>query len=180
MKYIALLRGINVGGHKKILMADLRTLLSKSRQLKNIRTYIQSGNVVFESEKLDTSDLEDIIHTLILRKYAFDVPIQVYSKTRWGEIMKNNAYAKNSVIEINTLYATLLNKIPCNEDIAILEKIDFTPDTYIIKENIIYSKYWSGVGRSKMTSIIFEKKLKVLSTSRNWKTMTKIAELLSN
>lgn len=65
MKNVALLRGINVGGHKKILMKDLRELLSKSQLLKNIETYIQSGNIVFESTIDNKEELEQEIYTYI-------------------------------------------------------------------------------------------------------------------
>ena len=179
MKYIALLRGINVGGHKKILMADLRDLLSTHKQLNTIKTYIQSGNVIFESDNEDEAALSLLISELLLKKYKFNVPVQVYSKIRWNSIVKNNPFINKGGIDTKRLNVTILDKSPKEENIAILKKMNFNPDTYIIDSNIIYCHYPNGVGRSKMTSAIFERKLNVSSTSRNWNTMLKIKELLS-
>jgi len=70
------LRGINVGGHKKILMADLRDFL-ENLNLKNVQTYIQSGNIVFQSSELNSTSLETLIENQILKQYGFDVPVLV-------------------------------------------------------------------------------------------------------
>ena len=77
--YIALLRGINVGGHKKVSMAHLRDVLTKSG-LENVKTYIQSGNVIFQSLKENKGELEVLIHNAIMAHFGFDVPILVRSK----------------------------------------------------------------------------------------------------
>ena len=178
MKYIALLRGINVGGHKKILMADLKSLLSAHKELNNIKTYIQSGNVIFESDNENEVALSLLISELIFEKYKFHVPVQVYSKTQWDSIVKRNPYINKKGIDLKCLYVTMLNKVPTKEDLVILKTINFNRDTYIIDSNIIYCNYSNGVGRSKMTSGVFEKHLNVSATSRNWNTMLKIRELL--
>ena len=161
-------------------MAELRELLSKSNQLQSIQTYIQSGNVIFESENSNVIDLAQLISSYIYKKYNFEVPVQVYNQSNWDKIVNSSPFIKESSIEIDRLYVTLLNKIPSEQNIAILKMVDFSYDTYIIiNRKVIYSNYADGVGRSKMTNSIFEKKLKVLATSRNWRTMCKIRELLS-
>ena len=180
MRYVALLRGINVSGQKKILMKDLRELLSKNENLQNIKTYIQTGNVIFDSDLESTSQLSEIIHTYIYRAYNFKVPVITSSKSYWDEIIKGNPYLNDKTIDINHVSTTILEKKPTKENIAILKTMNFYPDTYIISERIIYTVYPNGVGRSKMTNSVFEKKMETAATSRNWKTMCKIQEFLSS
>lgn len=179
MKYIALLRGINVGGHKKILMTDLIILLSVNDEFYNIKTYIQSGNIVFESKNDDTAELTLLISELIFKKYDFNVAVQVYDRNQWDSILNKNPFLGDDMIDTKRLNVTMLDKIPNVQDIATLKRTNFAPDSYILDANIIYCNYLNGVGKSKMTSTTFERKLKVSATSRNWNTMLKIKELLS-
>jgi len=174
MKYIALLRGINVSGQKKILMADLRGLLS---DFKNVQTYIQSGNIIFESRSKNISKLEQKIKVLILKKYGFEVPVIVKTIEEWEYAFNNNLFLKDEEIDTKQLYVTFLSAVPSEENIDIMNQIDYFPDTFIIQNNLIYSRYPNGAGRSKMTINVFEKKLKVSATSRNWNTVTKLLAL---
>ena len=179
MKFVALLRGINVSGQKNILMADLRMLLEKSDEIHNIKTYIQSGNVIFDSDLNETNELSVIISTLIYNECRFEVPVQVYSLEKWTMVLNSNPFIDDTTIDINRLYVTLLDIIPSEQNISTLKKMDFNKDQYIIKGNVIFLNYYNGAGRSKMTNNIFEKKLQLSATSRNWKTVCKIHELLS-
>lgn len=179
MKFAALLRGINVGGHKKILMADLIKLLEKNDAIHNVQTYIQSGNVIFESDCTDKVELNKIISTLIYNEYKFNVPILLFNLKSWKRIREFNPFLRDNTVHINRLYVTLLDKNPSEQNISTLEKTDFSPDLYIMAGNIIYLNYFNGAGRSKMTTNLFEKKLQLSATSRNWKTVCKIHELLS-
>lgn len=174
MKYIALLRGINVSGHKKILMADLRNLLS---DFENVKTYIQSGNILFESNSKNTSKLEQQISELIYKKYGFEVPVIVKTIKEWMFAFENNPFLKDSTISIKQLYVTFLSEIPKKENIELMKQLDYSPDIFIIKNDLVYSCYPNGPGRSKMTINVFEKKLSVPATSRNWNTVTKLLEL---
>ncbi len=176
IKYIALLRGINVSGQKKILMADLRELLSN---FNNVQTYIQSGNVIFESGNQKIKELEQQIHTIILKKYGFEVPVIVKTVKEWKYAFNNNPFLKESTIDTKQLYVTFLSEIPSEENVQIMNQLDFSPDEFIIKNNLIYSRYPNGAGRSKMTINIFERKLNVNATSRNWNTVSKLLTLSS-
>ena len=123
-RYIALLRGINVGGHKKILMGDLRTLFNKL-EYDNIRTYIQTGNIIFDSPKEeDNSTLAHRIEDTILDTYGFEVPVMIRTAEELGTIVKQNPYAINDKRDIDTLYLTLLDTKPNNEDITQLKATD--------------------------------------------------------
>ncbi|OIQ40622.1 MAG: hypothetical protein BM563_02460 [Bacteroidetes bacterium MedPE-SWsnd-G1] len=161
-------------------MKDLRDLLEKSKLLNNVETYIQSGNIIFESKKSDIENLREEIYTYIYNKYHFEVPVQIYNKEEWDYFFKNNPFLEENKLHINRLYGTFMDKCPSEQNITMLEKVDFSPDKYKIDNNLIYAYYVNGAGRSKMTNTVFEKKLEVSSTSRNWKTISKIQELLSN
>lgn len=176
MKYIALLRGINVGGHKKILMADLRELLLKNG-LKNVQTYIQSGNVIFESDENPTV-LSKNISTYIYKEYLFEVPVLIKTDTEWEYALNNNPFIMDdTAVETKKLYITFLSETPLEENIELMEELDYSPDIFIIKKDLVYSHYPNGAGRSKMTINVFERKLKVNATSRNWNTMIKLFSL---
>jgi len=88
MTYLGLLRGINVGGKAKIKMADLRLLMTRSG-FTNVATYIQSGNVVFNSDVSDTDKLADTIHAAIFADLGLDIDVVVLEKTDWAAILKN-------------------------------------------------------------------------------------------
>lgn len=173
-KYIALLRGINVSGQKKILMADLRELLS---DFKNIKTYIQSGNILFESNNKNVKELAQQIKGEIYKKYNFQVPVIVKTIDELEQAFINNPFLKDDSIDIKQLYVTFLSETPTEENIEIMNQIDYSPDIFIIQNSLIYSRYPNGAGRSKMTINVFEKKLNVNATSRNWNTVTKLLTL---
>ncbi len=168
-----------MSGHKKILMDDLRKLLSKNG-LKNVQTYIQSGNVIFDSdEKPET--LSKNISSYIYKEYQFEVPILVRITSDFEYALNNNPFILDSrEVDTKKLYVTFLSEIPSKENTATMQQIDFTPDKFIIYNNIIFSFYYNSPGKSKMTINIFEKKLKVSATSRNWNTVNKLYSLSSS
>ena len=176
IRYIALLRGINVSGQKKILMADLRKLLSN---FQNVETYIQSGNIIFESENENSDEIAKEISTYIYKEYGFEVPVIVKTNKEWEHAFNNNPFLKDGTIETKQLYITFLSEIPSDENVEIMNQMDYSPDIFIIQKNLIYSRYPNGAGRSKMTINVFEKKLQVSATSRNWNTVTKLLALSS-
>ena len=177
--YIALLRGINVSGHKKIKMEKLRKILSNGN-LNNVHTYIQSGNIIFSSSSNDCKKLAKEISIYIYQEYGFDVPVIVKTVDQWSEIIESNPFLNSTDINPKSLYVTFLYDTPTREDIERLNNYEFDSEKYILKDCIIYCLYPNGSGRSKMTNNFFEKKLKVSATSRNWNTSNKLFTLASN
>jgi len=177
-KYIAILRGINVGGHRKILMKDLRDLLQKLN-FENVQTYIQSGNVIFEfDDKVSKPDIENQITNSIKTKYGFDVPVIVRKENDLFEILNSNPFIKSDDFDINRLAITFLGEIPAADKVTLIEQIDFSPDKFKIIGNNAFV-YCSGkYSESKITNQFFENKLKTNATTRNWKTIKKLCELL--
>lgn len=172
--YIALLRGINVSGQKKIKMAELREQLVETG-FTNTRTYIQSGNVVFDTKKKQ-STLAGIITKNIKSNYGFDVPVMILSIDDLEFIHSNNPYLKDGAEE-KSLYVAILDQLPESENLENLRAFDTGTSTWQILDNYIYLHYPDGAGRSKLTNNLIERKLKVSATSRNWRSMGKILEL---
>ena len=176
MIYVAFLRGINVGGHKKIKMADLRIIFERLGH-NDVKTYIQSGNVIFKSDVDDRSNLEKRISEAIKINYGFEVPVLVKTRTELNNILKNNPYSDPEELAANKIYFVLLKDIPAKEDIETTSTIIFDNESFRITAACVYLRYALGAGKAKCTSNFFETKLKVISTSRNYRTMTKLIEL---
>ena len=174
---IAILRGINVGGHRKILMNDLK-VLCENLKLKEVRTYIQSGNILFKSNS-KSEKLENEIEVAIKRKFGFDVPVIVRSLTEWKEIVHENPFC-NDAYEVNNLHITFLKERPSKENVEIIKSYNYEPDLFIITEKSVFIFCEGKYHQSKLTNNFFEKKLLVNTTTRNWKTVLKLMELASN
>lgn len=175
--FISILRGINVSGQKKILMTDLKTLY-ESLKLKEVITYIQSGNVLFKSEK-GLSDLEFAtkIKKAIYKKYSFDVPVIIRSKDEIHKIIFANPFLKEKNMEAKRLYVTFLSETPAKENVESAKNFDFSPDRFFITGKEVYLCVSNGYGETKLSNNFFEKKLKVNATTRNWNTVQKLLEL---
>lgn len=176
-KKIAILRGINVGGKRKILMADLK-LLFESLSFSNITIYIQSGNVIFENAtELIEQEIADKIKQAILAKYKFDVPVIVMSSTYLINAVKNNPFYQKDVADINKLHLTFLKEKPIKENLENVETYNYEPDKFVIMNKAVFVFCEGKYHQSKLTNNFFEKKLKVAATTRNWKTVLKLVEL---
>ena len=174
--YIAILRGINVSGQKKIKMADLKAHL-KELNFKNVRTYIQSGNVIFEHKETTPESLENEIEKKISEKYGFQVPTIIISPSELEYVLNNNPFLNDPNKASDRLYVTFLSAIPSSINIGKLKNIDHSPEEYILDGKNIYFFSPSSYGKAKMNNNFFENKLKTAATTRNWKTVNKLLEI---
>lgn len=176
-KYIAILRGINVGGKRKILMADLKELFIEIG-FADIQTYIQSGNVIFNTKRKDDNiELANKIEQSIAKNYDFKVPVIVRNVEELNEAISNNPFFEKNDIE--RLHLTFLKEVPETEKLDKIKTYDYSPYKFEIKDKNVFV-YCSGkYSDSKLTNKFFESKLKVLATTRNWKTVLKLLELLN-
>lgn len=173
---IAILRGINVGGKRKILMVDLKSLCEKMGW-ENVKTYIQSGNLIFKSGK-ETSELEKELEKAIAEKFGFDVPVIVRTEKELEVSIQDNPFFDNA--SINQLHLTLLKEKPTKENEKKTLAYNYEPDKFSIKEKDVFIYCEGKYHQSKLTNNFFEKKLKVNATTRNWKTVLKLSQLIKN
>lgn len=176
-QYIAILRGINVGGNRKIKMADLKELFT-GLGFTEISTYIQSGNVLFSSAKAeDTMALGDKLEQAIAKTFGFDVPVIVRTVEELQQAVAANPFYASPDADIERLHLTFLKTTPEADKLDAINEINHSPDKFAIIGNHAFV-YCSGrYSESKLTNAFFEKKLKVPATTRNWKTVLKLMDL---
>ncbi len=174
--YISILRGINVGKHKRIKMEDLKNMY-KNLSFENIYSYIQSGNVIFSSANTSEKELEIIISEKILATFGYDVPTIVLKKSTLENIIKNNPFADSK--EESLLHVTFLaeksasfNKDLFLDKITGQEEIAFT-------DHAIYLYCPNSYSSTKISNDFIEKQLNVKATTRNWKTTKELLNLAS-
>ena len=175
--YIALLRGINVSGKNSLKMVDLKQLFMDLK-FHNVLTYIQSGNVLFQSNKTDCRNIEIQITKAIAQQFNYSINVLVINKQTLEAIFQQNPFKQRPAIDISKLHVTLLNNQPDSKNITQLENLQLTNnDEYQILGKSIYLYCPNGYGKTKLTNNFFEKKIKTSATTRNWKTITKLLEL---
>ncbi len=168
--YIALLRGINVSGQKKIKMADLKIHLAEL-DFQNLQTYIQSGNIVFETTPGSTEKLQTLISKKIAEKYGFEVPTLVKTANELQEALQRNPFHPEGEAEPNKMYFTFLATLPTPDRVAHLHSFAYPPEQFVLEGKNIYFYSPNSYGRAKMNNNFFENKLKVPATTRNWRTV---------
>jgi uncharacterized protein (DUF1697 family) len=176
--FISMLRGINVSGQKKIMMPDLKTVY-KLLGFSKVNTYIQSGNVMFSTEnRLSTGVLSALIHEAILEKFGFNVPVIIRTAGEMEAVISANPFAEETGVNEKKLYVTFLDEEPQSMAIQKIRPFDFLPDKFHFNRREIYLNCASGYGTTKLSNTFFENKLKVKATTRNWKTVNKLLELV--
>ncbi|MFA5418137.1 MAG: DUF1697 domain-containing protein [Bacteroidales bacterium] len=179
-RYISILRGINVGGNRKILMADLKKVYEKLG-LSNIITFIQSGNVIFDfPEKVENAVFEQKIQQAIKEAFDFDVPVIIRSKTELQNIIENNPFKTNDGEDMPGIFVTFLKLWPTPTQLEKIAQHHFPPDDFIILGNNVYLSCSGNYSKSKLTNQFFEKNLKSAATTRNWNTICKLNVLSSD
>ena len=177
-KYISILRGINVGGNRKILMDDLKSLFEKL-EFSNVHTYIQSGNVIFDSDqKRSNADLEQKIQQAIAETFGFDVPVIIRTSEEMTISIANNPFWKAKDAEIDRLHLTFLKELPSKEQFDKLKALSFNPDRFEIIGKDVFLFCSAGYSDSKLTNQFLENKLGTTATTRNWKTIIKLQEII--
>ncbi|NPD46146.1 MULTISPECIES: DUF1697 domain-containing protein [unclassified Lentimicrobium] len=174
--YISILRGINVGGHRKIIMAELRKMYEQLG-FSQVKSYIQSGNVVYESnQKMSSTELEKLLENSIKETFGHEVPVLIRTSEEWEMAIKANPFL-NEESNTDKLFITFLSESPSPELKEELSSMDFSPDQLKIIDKCVYLYCERKYHETKMTHSLIERKLKVKATARNWKTIMKLKEL---
>lgn len=174
--YIALLRGINVSGQKLVKMDQLKGLF-EAMQLHNVRTYIQSGNVIFESSEEDALLLRKQIEQRIESAYSFQVTVILRTLRELEKVIGHNPYKETELLETDSLYVSFLSEIPTRESIDHCLTFRNDIDEYTILDNEVYILIHKKFGETKFSNNFLEKKLKVAATTRNWATVNKLVSI---
>ncbi|MEM7474210.1 MAG: DUF1697 domain-containing protein [Planctomycetota bacterium] len=172
---IALLRGINVGGHNRLAMSDLRDLCEQIGFGK-VRTYIQSGNILLNSDVSD-SKLAEQLREELDRQLKLDVPVVVVAARELQKAVQQNPWPDR---ESEALHMAVLSAKPKSKLIQALRdspKLNLQGEAWECVGRFIFLDCPKGVAKSKLTNPLFEKHLEVTSTARNWKTIHKLLEL---
>jgi uncharacterized protein (DUF1697 family) len=174
-RYIALLRAINVGGARIIKMEDLRKHFA-IRCFSNIATYIQSGNVLFDTKETDKLALAYKIEKKLLKELGYEVTVVVRSIEDIAAIIENDPFKKKRA-EGDKYYVVFLKEEPAAELVKALRAFENEVDSFYVIGNDLYWLCKKQYGESVVSSAFFEKKLKVPATNRNWNTVNKVLEL---
>jgi uncharacterized protein (DUF1697 family) len=176
--YVAMLRGINVAGHNPIKMEQLRSLCD-SLGFQGVETYVQSGNVVFQSTAENPVAVSKSISETILGSFGFDVPVIVRSSKEIRSVIANNPFLKEKKIDSSKLHVTFLSETPQKGSQKKLEALAIGLDQFYSAPNEIYLYCPGGYGRTKLSNNAIEKALSVNATTRNWKTTNTLFEMVS-
>lgn len=174
LTYIALFRGINVGG-KNILPMDDLTRELKALGLKNIQTYIQSGNVVFQTPKKPSDSLGEEIADRIESKKKFRPHVLILDHKAFEHAMQLNPFREGEA-DPKTLHLMFLADKPKTPDMKAISELKSATENFQLREKIFYLHAPDGIGRSKLAASV-EKILAVSATGRNWRTVVKLSEL---
>lgn len=174
--YIALLRGINVGGNKIIKMQDLRSMC-QAMHLENVRTYIQSGNIVFDSVDESSGRLGMMIGEQIMKTFGFDVPVIIRSLEELEAAIAGNPFQLTEAEEFKRLYISFLETEPSAEALEKLRPYEDGADKLRVIGKDMYTLYEVSVSQSPLFKVPLDKLLGTTLTARNWNTVNKLAAL---
>jgi uncharacterized protein (DUF1697 family) len=172
MRLVVLLRGINVGGHKKVPMAALRALL-EARGYADVKTYVQSGNVVVTSDRPPAEAERDVAEA-IAAEFGFDVAVVVRTAEQIAEVVAGDPFA--DVRDDHRFHQALfLAGEPDPGELATLRETDFSPEQLVVRPGVLHAWCPNGVQNSPLLKAL--ERVRVTATARNWRTVEKIAEL---
>ena len=174
-KYIAMLRGINVSGQKLIKMADLRESMTRLG-LEDVATYVQSGNILFNTQETDLRVIAERISSQIKKDFTLDVPCIVRPAEYFKKVLTNNDFLQQGRDE-KRCYVTFLEEEPDPMHVQKIDSQQYAPEEFIIKGDLLYFYSPDGYGKAKMNNNFFEQKLRVKATTRNWNSVNKLYEL---
>ena len=173
---IALLRGVNVGGHHKIKMEELRALFA-SLKLRDAQTYIQSGNVVFRTDERDSGKVSQQIQKGIEKRFGFRVDAVVRTAAELRDVVARNPFAKRKEIAPGKLSVTFLASDPGEEARETVRKMKTDPEELRIDGCEAYLYFPNGMGRPKLSWPAVERVLKTSGTGRNWNSVRALLEM---
>ena len=172
--YVALLRAINLGSRNRVPMAELRAALSDAGH-EDVITHLPTGNVVLRSAG-GAKKVAESVAGVVRDEFDLEIPVMVRTAAQVEKVASTNPFGKADRSE---LHVAFLEAKPTAAAARKLDDLDFDPEEFELRGSEIYLRYPDGLGRSKMSPAIFEKRLGTSATVRTWKVVTKLAELAS-
>jgi uncharacterized protein (DUF1697 family) len=169
---LALLRGINVGGKNKLPMRDLAAMFEEAG-CENVRTFIQSGNVIFTATSNVSKRLAGVVTLKIADRFGHQVPVILRTAQQLRDVISNNPFP-----QAEDLHVMFLADRPSPAKIASLDPDRSPPDVFLVRGQEIYLHLLNGAARTKLTNAWFDSKLGTVSTGRNWRTVNKLLDLM--
>ena len=176
--FVAMLRGINVGGHNTIKM-DRLVSLCHSLGFQSVKTYVQSGNIVFLAARESPEVLSKRISGTVSRTLGSDVPVIVRTSKEMGKVILDNPFLKEKGIDLSKLHVTFFSETVQEGSLGKLDALATGPDRLHPGHHEIYLYCPDGYGRTKLSNVAIEKALSVRATTRNWKTTCTLSEMAS-
>jgi len=173
---ISMLRGVNVGPHKRMRMEDLRALYS-SLKLRDPQTYVQSGNVVFKTDESDLAILAKRIEAGIEKKFGFRSDVILRTAADLRRVIEKNPFAGRTDVDPSKLLVTFLASDPGEEVREKIRAIEASPEELWMDGRELYIYYPNGMARPTLAFPVIEKTLKTSATGRNWNTVTNLRDL---
>ncbi len=173
--YVAMLRGVNVGAHNRIKMPALVALFADLGHT-GVVSYIQSGNVVFKHRSKSTSALERGIEQGIARDLGLEVAVLVRTREELAEVVRNNPFLRAGA-DVSKLHVTFLKEKPDPARVREIEAFDGGPDELRVGGRDVYVHCPGGYGNTKLSGTFVERRLKAITTTRNWNSVTKLLAL---
>ena len=173
MRCLALLRGINVSGRKIAPMADVKRVF-ESLSFENVRTYAQSGNVIFDCMRGEAAKIAPCVEEKLSNTFGFSTNVLIRTQRELETIIENNPLIDNANARADKLYVTFLLDRP---DETIASNLDIKPgqgEKFVIVGTEVYLYCPNGYARTKLNNAMFETKLRTVATTRNWKTVNKL------
>jgi len=174
-RYVALLRGINVGGNKKVPMAQLRELL-QGLGYTDVATLLQSGNAVFTAKEKSPAKVVKQLETAIAQEFGFEVSVVIRTRDELAEVIKANPLPGAEDAPSKFL-VTFLSDVPEKKRLEQMDPAAYLPDEFRVVGREIYARFPNGIGNSKLATVLGGPRLGVTPTARNWSTVTKLLEL---
>ena len=174
---VALLRGINVGGKNMLPMKDLVGMFVAAG-CGDVTTYIQSGNVVFRAEAKMAEGLGSLIASRVEERFGLRIPVVLRTAAEMERVIRENPFLLRAA-DAEMLHVSFLADLPGADRVAGLDAGRSAPDAFAVVGREIYMRLVNGAARTKLTNAYFDSKLKTVSTMRNWRTVLKLAEMMT-
>jgi uncharacterized protein (DUF1697 family) len=173
--HVALLRGINLGG-RQVPMKELAALFEKEGRCRDVRTYIQSGNVVYRAAAADAARVAARLEAALKARFGFEVPVVTRTAGELAEVARKNPFLRAGADPVR-LHVSFLAAVPTAARVAALDPTRSPPDEFKVVGREIYLHTPQGFGNTKLTNSYFDGALGTVSTVRNWRTVLKLLEM---